>query len=152
MCSYIVILVTVNSTVTPWVSFPFWQISFENSFFCLWHKTKLHKSPLPPTAASPPAKQMNLGEGDGLVIVLVSLLVDDVDELAILHRAAVQRCHGGVAAWPCPYLHRSSLPSPSVCCWPTQRQVNSWDQTQVTSNLQLQPPIDQLHRDFMSKE
>lgn len=57
---------------------------------------------------------MNLDQGDALIIVLASLLIDDVDELAVLHRAAVQGCHGRVAAGPPPDLDRFGLPSPTV--------------------------------------
>lgn len=71
------------------------------------------------------AVQVNLDEGDGLVIVLMALLVDDKDVLLVLGRLPVQRRHAGVAARSRPYLEGLIFPRLALCHRPAQCHVNS---------------------------
>lgn len=77
--------------------------------------------------ALPATVQVNFGKRDGLIIVLVTLLVDDKEVLLVFGGVTVQRRHTGVATRPCPYLHGFLFPSFAIRQRPAQRQVNSYE-------------------------
>lgn len=95
-----------------------------------WEKLLLHSpwypfilfSAHPPLSV--PTKQVNLHKGDGLVIVLMPFLVDDINKLLVLGGVALQWGNGWIAAWSSPDLNSLLLPWSPVGQRPTQGQVH----------------------------
>lgn len=74
--------------------------------------------------ALPAAVQMDFGDRDGLDALFLALLIDDEDVLLIFDGVAVERRHGGVAAWPSPDLHGLVFPRRPVSKRPAQSHVH----------------------------
>lgn len=89
--------------------------------------TNLCKSCSPYCCRTLPATvKVNFDKRDGLVVVLVTLLIDDKEVLPRVGGVPAQRRHTGVAARPCPYLEGFTFPSFAIRQRPAQHQVNSF--------------------------
>lgn len=74
-----------------------------------------------------PTKQVNLHKGDGLINVLKSFLVDDINILLILWGVTSQWGNGWIATGPRPDLYSLPVPRGPIGQRPTQSHVHSWE-------------------------